>query len=203
MTLIRLIQRASILAGMTLAGLSVHSNPVRAEDALACVIANNGKTVCGTLKVVERACITTATGNTVCGKFKSAREEQGQEQARTFAPNAVYRKEVNDFVLTLESCKRVDDNVMCQVKILNKGKKRRVSFSCSGSGASSMIDVAGKSHPCSKIELGDTEIDRNNDTIASVSFGDIQGKIDKAQLLNLDFYGEIKRVQFRNIPISN
>ena len=69
MTLLRLIQRASILAGMTLASLAVHSNPAHAEDVLACVIASNGKTVCGTLKAIERACITTATGSAVCGKL--------------------------------------------------------------------------------------------------------------------------------------
>jgi|GEM_PF-5422595 len=41
MTLLRLIQRASILAGMTLAGLSIYSNPAHADDAQFCAVTNS------------------------------------------------------------------------------------------------------------------------------------------------------------------
>ncbi|WP_295615336.1 hypothetical protein, partial [Chamaesiphon sp. GL140_3_metabinner_50] len=59
MTLIRLIQKASIVAGMTFASLSFHSNPVQAEITEFCIIASNGKTVCGKPRGIERMCITT------------------------------------------------------------------------------------------------------------------------------------------------
>jgi hypothetical protein len=56
MTLIRFIQRASILAGITFAGVAFHSGSATADTEKFCVIASNGKTACGTLKAVERAC---------------------------------------------------------------------------------------------------------------------------------------------------
>jgi hypothetical protein len=45
MTLLRLIQRASILAGMIFAGLSLHSNLAHANDAQFCAITNSVKLV--------------------------------------------------------------------------------------------------------------------------------------------------------------
>ncbi len=91
MTLLRLVHRASILAGMTLASLSIHSNPAHADTPQFCVIASNGKTACGTpLKAVERACVTTDGSNSICGKFKSAREGQAQDEATNPTPIAGY-----------------------------------------------------------------------------------------------------------------
>jgi hypothetical protein len=205
MTLIRLAQRASILAGMTFSSLPFYSNSAHAEDVLACVIASNGKTVCGTLKEVERACITTNAGSTVCGKFKSAKGD-GQEEARTPAPIAGYRKEVDNFVLTLESCKRVDEIVRCQIKIFNKGTKKDIGIDTSGS---SLLDLAGRSHPGSVTDFGSgygsttAEINSKTDIIVSITFNNIPGQIVKAQLLNLAFYKGIKPIQFRNVPVSN
>ncbi len=205
MTLIRLIQRASILAGMTLASLSVSSHPVRAEDALACVIASNGKTVCGTLKVVERACVKTATGSTICGKFKSAREER-QEEAKTPVPNSGYRKEVDNFVYTLEGCQRVDTSVRCQIKMVNKGKERPVGMYAF---QSALVDSNGKSHPGSEADLGgglsnsaSATMSSGNDVSIAITFKNVPEQIGKAQLLNVAFSG-IKPVQFRNVSISN
>jgi hypothetical protein len=206
MTLIRLIQRASILAGMTFAILPVYGNPAQADTPQFCVIASNGKTACGTLKAVERACVTTDAGGVVCGKFKSAREE-GQEESRNPAPIASYRKEVDNFVLTLESCKRVDEDVRCQMKIFNKGKKRSMSLSPYGS---SIVDAAGRSHAGSKTDFGQGStgsstaiMDTKTDIIISVTFDKVPAQVVKAQLFNLSFGGEMKPIQLRNVPISN
>jgi hypothetical protein len=143
----------------------------------------------------------------VCGKFKSAREGQGQEESRNPTPIAGYRKEVDNFVLTLESCKRVDENVRCQVNILNKGKKRVVGLTAP---SSSLVDLAGKSHPGYRADLGkgsgaytNATIESKNDFAISITFENIPGQVVKAQLLNLAFDGEMKPIQFRNIPISN
>jgi hypothetical protein len=208
MTLIRLIQRASILAGMTLAGLSVHSNPVRAEDALACVIANNGKTVCGTLKVVERACITTATGNTVCGKFKSAKKE-GQEEARTPAPNSIYQKELDGIAYTLKSCRREESIVKCNFVITTK-KDGKQFYIVTGAGHSSMVDANGRTYPSSSnleynggSKFMSVRIDMSVgvDYVVDINFEKTPGQITKATLINLS--ANEKLVQFRNVPISN
>jgi hypothetical protein len=206
MTLIRLIQRATILAGMALASLPVHGNPAQAEDVLACVIAGNGKTVCGTLKAVERACITTEAGSTVCGKFKSAKKE-GQEEARNPTPIAGYQKEVNKFVLTIEGCRKVDGDVRCQMKIFNKGEKRFVDLTAYNS---SLVDFKGKSYVGGYIDFGNglnrvgrTELDSNTEIIISIIFEKVADRLAKAQLLNLDFQEPIKPVQFRNVIISN
>lgn len=207
MTLIRLVQRVSILAGMTFAGLPFHGNSAHADTPQFCVVASNGKTVCGTLKAVERACVTTDGSNSICGKFKSASEGQGQQQeAKNPAPSAGYRKEVDNFVLTLESCRRVDENVRCQLKIFNKGAKKSVFISTS---AASIVDFTGRSYPGSQSDFGNgpgsssAEIDSKTDIIVSITFNNIPGQIVKAQLLNFPFYGGIKPVQFRNISVLN
>ena len=205
MTLLRLIQRASILAGMTLASLPVHSNPARAEITEFCIIASNGKTVCGKSRGIERMCVTTNGSNTVCGKFKSAKEGQGQEEASNPLQGSGFQKEVNNFVLTLESCKRVDEDIRCQMKILNKGKTRTVYFN---QYDSSIIDSMGRSHSGSKADFGSlgsnsANIDTTTDIIASVIFEKVPSKVVKAQLLNLAFYREIKPIQFRDVPFSN
>ena len=210
MTLIRFVQRASILAGMALASLPVHGNPAQADDVLACVIASNGKTMCGTLKAVERACITTEAGSTVCGKFKSAKKE-GQEEARNPAPPAGYRKEVDNFVYTLEGCQRVDTSVRCQIKMVNKGKERLVNW---WAASSVLVDSTGKSHLGSQVSLGggsttmaQAKLAQNTDVSLGITFDNIPGQIVKAQILNLDISigstGERRPVQFRNVPISN
>jgi hypothetical protein len=208
MTLIRLIQRASILAGMTFASLPFHSNPARSEITEFCIIASNGKTLCGKPRGIERMCITTDGSNTVCGKFKSAKEEQaqGQEEERKPASLSGYQKEVNNFVLTLESCKRVDEDVRCQMKILNKGKTRLVDLSAYGS---SIVDSTGRSHAGSQTDFGrgpgssNANVDSKTDVVISITFNKVPGQIVKAQLFNLAFGGDMKPIQFRNVPISN
>ena len=91
---------------MTFASLSIHSNPAQAEPEF-CIVASNGKTLCGKTKGIERMCITTNGSNTVCGKFKSAKEgqEQGQE-TRQPIQGTVARKEVDNIVFALKSCKK-------------------------------------------------------------------------------------------------
>jgi hypothetical protein len=211
MTLIRFIQAASILAGMTVAGFSIQNNPVHADTPTPqfCVIASNGKTACGTLKEVERACVTTDDNKTVCGKYKSVRGEQAQQEARTPAPIAGFRKEVDKFVVTLESCKRVDESVRCQLSILNKGKERKVSLYSYGS---SLVDPIGKSHSASGdyVDFGSgssssptATIAPNSDLVISIVFPKIPDSAVKVQLLNLAFSGDLKPIQFRNVPISN
>ncbi len=106
MTLLRLIHRASILAGMTFASLSVYGNPAHADDALFCVIASNGKTVCGTLKAIELACITTDGSNTICGKFKSATDVQRQGQETSKPSQGVARTVVVDLTQLLNAAIR-------------------------------------------------------------------------------------------------
>ncbi len=204
---IRLIQRASILAGMTFASIPFYNTPAHAEPDF-CIIASNGKTVCGKTKGIERMCVTTDGSNTICGKFKSIREEsaQGQEETRNPAPITGYQKEVNNFMLTLESCKRVDEDVRCQMKIFNKGKTREVSLS---SGNSSIVDSTGRAYTGYQTDFGRgagswyATVDSKTDIIVSLTFNKIPAQVVKAQLFNLPFGGEMKPIQFRNVPISN
>jgi hypothetical protein len=206
MTLIRFVQRASILAGMTFAGLSIPSNPAHADDALACVIASNGKTVCGTLKVVERACITTATGSTVCGKFKTAREGQAQEEARNPTPSAGYRKEVDGVSYVLRGCRRSGSDIKCSFVVSTK-KENKLSRIFTGKGYSSMVDSAGRTYPSSTLEYNAASsssfslgLSPGVDYVVDVNFENIPGQITQASLLNVFSFNVL---QFRNIPLSN
>jgi hypothetical protein len=210
MTLIRLIQRASILAGMTFTSLPFYSNPASAQ-LQACIITNNGKTVCGQSREIERMCVSTDGSNKICGKFKSVKEEQAATEAKNPTPIAGYRKEIDNFVYTLEICQRVSTNIRCQVKMTNKGKERSMY---SEAPKSSLVDSSGKSHPGSKVDIGGSPSYNAGFTIApgadayfSIAFEDVSGSIVKAQLLNLNMEdrsinkGGIRPVQFQNIPI--
>jgi hypothetical protein len=123
MTLIRFVQRASILAGITFAGIVFHGGSATADTEKFCVIASNGKTACGTLKAVERACVTTDDNGVVCGKFKSvAAAEQGQEVVKPVQGNSP-RTVVNNIAFSLKGCSRSDTIVKCSFSVMNKGKE--------------------------------------------------------------------------------
>lgn len=210
MTLIRLIQRASILAGMTFAVLPVHSNPAQADTPQFCVVASNGKTACGTLKAVERACVATDAGSVICGKFKSAREEQAQgQESRQPVQGTVARKEVENVVFALKGCRKSDASVRCELTITSKSAEGQIQFR---TVESTFVDTAGKSHKGSTGDLGGertsfprTIMTPGIDYSASITFENVTDQAVKAQLLNLVFnYKSSNRsVQFRNVAFSN
>jgi hypothetical protein len=202
MTLIRLIQRASILAGMTFASLSTYSNPAQAEPEF-CIIASNGKTVCGKGKAIERMCVTTDGSNTICGKFKSASDGQVQRQEiNKPSQGMVARREVDNFVYTLKGCRKSDTVVKCELGIINKGKERQNYIHPSGT---TFIDTTGKSNQSSSTDIGGTNsyviITPGIDYSASVTFNNVSEQILKAQLLNI--YTNYGNVQFRNVAFLN
>jgi hypothetical protein len=204
MTLLRLVQRASLLAGMTFATLSVHSTPAHAETEF-CVVASNGKTACGTIKTVERGCITTSAGSNVCGKFKSAREGQAQ-QAKQPIQGTVARKEVDNIVFELKGCRKSDSSVKCELNIANKGTERTLDF---GVSSSTLVDFSGKSYSGKVGDLGAQSLVNPMASIASgveysasITFENMPEQLVKAQLLNLNFHLS-RPIQFRSVYISN
>jgi hypothetical protein len=204
MTLLRLIQRASILAGMTFASLSLHSNPAQAEITEFCIISNNGKTVCGKTRGIERMCVTTDGKNTICGKFKSVIEGQEQRQ-ETSKPsqNIIARKEVDNFVYTLKGCRKSDTTVKCELGITNKGKER--SNYISSDSSSFFVDTTGKSNQSSSSDIGGntgyTTITPGIDYSASITFSNVSEQVVKVQLLNIGT--NYSKVQFRNVSFTN
>jgi hypothetical protein len=151
MTLIRLVQRASILAGMTFASLPFQINQADADTPTPqfCVIASNGKTACGTLQAVERACVTTDAGSTVCGKYKSVRGEQVQEQE---SPKPVQgnapRTVVNNIAFSPKGCSRSDTTIKCSFLIRNKGAEQELIINA---GEAKITDSSGKTYKASTI----------------------------------------------------
>lgn len=206
MTLIRLVQRASILAGMTFASLSFHSTSVLANSPQICVISSNGKTVCGTLKTGERACVTTDGNNSICGKFKSAIEGQ-EPEARQPTQGTVARSEVKNFVFTLKGCRKSGTNVKCELKITNNGGGNFIAF---WADMSTFIDTAGKSHKGSTGDLGgasssftSTRMTSGVDYSASITFKNVPDRVVTAQLLSLKFFESNEFVEFRNVSFAN
>ena len=206
MTLLRLVQRASILAGMTFASLAVHSSSVHADTPQFCAVTSNGQTACGTLKTIERLCVTTDGTNTICGKFKSFKPA-GQEASTPITPlqRTVARKEVNNIVFALRGCRKSDTNVKCELTITNKGSQKKIAFLA---GRSDFIDFAGKTHQGSTGDLGGTAnpftqivVTPSVDYSASITFENVPDQVVKAQLLNLSF--DVGMVQFRNVSFSN
>jgi hypothetical protein len=206
MTLIRLVQRASILAGITFASLSFHSTSVHADTPQICVIASNGKTVCGTLKAVERACVTTDGSNTICAKFKSAREGQAQDEATNPTPSAGYRKESDGVSYVLRNCRRSSSDIKCNFLITTKKENKNITIHA-GQGFSSMVDSAGRTYPSYSFEYNGAitsgvtlNMSPGIDYVVDANFQNIPEQITQASLLNIS---SGKVIQFRNVPISN
>ena len=134
MTLIRLVHRASLLTSMAFASLFVHSNPARAD--LSCIVADNGKAMCGTPMSIPRMCISTGNGKTACGKFTTIKKE-GESSTQSLEPRpetnkpftgSGQRKEADKFVFLLKGCRRIDTNIKCELTISNKGAERITSM---------------------------------------------------------------------------
>jgi hypothetical protein len=202
MTLIRFVQRAGILAGITLSGIAFHGGSATADTEKFCVIASNGKTVCGPLKAVERACVTTDGNGVVCGKFKSVATEQ--ETRQTVSGNAP-RAMVNNIAFSLKGCNRSDTTIKCVFSIINKGSAKYITIS---GREASITDFSGKMYNGSSAEIGGNNSGKNTmqvtpeiDYEASITFENTPAGVKKAQVLSFPF--ESKTVNLRNITIAD
>jgi hypothetical protein len=207
MTLIRFVQRASILAGITFAGIAFHGGSATADTEKFCVIASNGKTACGTLKAVERACVTTDSNGVVCGKFKSVAAEQGQEAVQPDRPTG-YRKDSENITYLLRNCKRSNSDIKCNILVTTK-KENKVFSIVSRKGYSSIVDSTGKTFPSSSVDYdgkSDSAVTKRMspdvDYVVDINFENIPAQVTKASLLSLIVAGN-QVVQFRNVPFLN
>ena len=205
MSLIRFVQRASILAGITFVGVAFHGSSATAQAEKFCVVASNGKTACGTLKAVERACVSTDNG-VVCGKFKSVAAEQGQEAAKP-DPVEVSLTVVDNFAFSLKSCRRSNVIVKCDFSIRNKDASKTLQLSA---GESSMVDLSGKTYKASRVDakgessktIINMKMVSETDYQAVYTFDNVPKEVKKIQVLSLSS-GNISGVNFRDITISN
>jgi hypothetical protein len=217
MTLIRLIQRASLVATLTFVSLPFQSRPVHADTQEFCVT-TSGKTTCGTLKSIETGCVISVSGVTACGKFKSTKKAQVQEleqEERTPAQNSGYRKEVNGVTYLLRGCKMSDrpgqgdgPHVKCNF-VLTVKRDNQVGYVYAGGGNSSITDVSGNTYPSNYIGYnGNTSYGEYNikmsteiDYVVDLYFP-MKQEITKLSLLNV-LIANKKILQFRNIPVSS
>jgi hypothetical protein len=125
MNLIRIALQTSILTSVVLTGLIINGDAARSQ---------------------QRACVITDDGATICGKLTTVKKE-----AKKPAQSSGYRKEVNNFLYVLKGCKRSDMIVKCDLVIINKGVQRDLLLYAQ---QSKIIDVAGKSHSGSNVEIG-------------------------------------------------
>jgi hypothetical protein len=204
MTLIRFVQRASILAGITFAGIAFHGGSATAQSEKFCVVASNGKTACGTLKAVERACVSTDNG-VVCGKFKSVAAEQGQESVKIEQGNTS-RTVVDGITFSSKGCTRSDTTIKCGFSMRNKSDEKYFSLTYNNA---KMTDSSGKTYIASTIEMlgqkGATSIGgklaSEIDYEGTMTFDNVPEGVKKAQLLSFPFAG--KTVNLRNLTFSN
>jgi hypothetical protein len=169
--------RTSVLAGVFLASFSIEINPASAQ---------------------QRACVITDEGNTVCGKLTTQPKKTNQTSGQ--------RKEVNKYVFLLKGCRRSDSNIKCTLQITNKSVERDLITSAR-SNTSTIIDSVGKAYSGSNVEIGGqtggelrTTISPGIDYTAEFNFQDIPEQITQAPVLNLYLDGKI---QFRNVSFSN
>ncbi len=119
MNLVCMFAQTSALSSMILASFLIYNSPVSAQ---------------------QRACVITDEGATVCGKLTT--------QTKKPIKSSGYRKEVDNFIISLKGCRRSNTTINCDVTITNKGKDEAIRIY---PGWSSMVDSLGKSHPVSSI----------------------------------------------------
>ncbi len=217
MTLIRLIKRASLLAGLTFASLPFQIRPVHADTPEFCVI-TSGKTTCGTIKTIETGCVISGSGATACGKFKFSKkaqvqaQEREQEEDRTPVQSSGYRKEAGGVTYLLRNCKVADPalhgpGMKCNF-VLTVKRDNQIGQMYSGAGNSSITDSAGNTYPSTGIDYSggwnsayENKMSAGIDYVVDLYFP-MKQEITKLSLLNIVIANK-KILQFRNIPVSN
>jgi hypothetical protein len=124
--------------------------------------------------------------------------------------------EVEGFIFKLKSCKRLNENVRCDVLITNTLKDRVLKIYANyPSKRSKFLDLEGITYPAESVEIDavkDTsyvspQLIQNANIRLSVNFLEIPSQVNKVQVLNIEAEGfdspkSLKDIQFRNIVLS-
>ena len=184
MNLVRNIKQASLLAGIFSAILLISSNPAAAE---------------------QKACVITREGATVCGKLTSLKPPSNNPQ-----PTATKQVQIDKFTFDLKGCKRDGKNIKCIFEIANIGKEQKDITSV---GARSYIlDSTGTSYQSDSLDMGGSisttmtgraTIVPGIESFASINIPNVPSEVTQARVL--EFFTDLggKKVQFRNVPISD
>lgn len=186
MNLVRNIQQVSLFAGIISASFLIWNNPAQAN---------------------QKACVITDEGVTVCGRLTSVKPPTNNRP-----PISSNQVQIDKITVSLNGCRRDDKNVTCTFEIANRGKGEQVLRSYPKS--SYIINSSGTSYRSSTLDMGGNVSNGSSgyqtsviivsgiETFTSISFADIPAEITQARVLEFDTdLG--KKVQFRNVPISN
>jgi hypothetical protein len=183
MNLVRNIQQASLLAGIISASLLVCNNPARAD---------------------QKACVITDAGATVCGRLTSIKPPANRP------PVSSNQVQIDKITVSLKGCKRDDKNIKCTFEIANRGKEEKQLVS--STAGSYIVDSTGTSYQADTLDMGGSisasyanayaTIVPDIDSFASINILNVPTEITQAKVL--EFNTSLgKKVQFRNVPISN
>jgi hypothetical protein len=183
MNLVRNIQQASLLTGLISASLLVYNNPASAD---------------------QKACVITDAGVTVCGRLTSLKPPTNSRP-----PISSNQVQIDKMIFSLKGCRRDDKNVKCTFEIANRGKEEKlIESSVSGSY---VIDSSGTSFRADTLDIGgqisswgsgQTMIVPGIDSFVSINVLNVPSELTQAKVL--EFNTNLgKKVQFRNVPISN
>ena len=182
MSLVRNIQQASFLAGIISASLLVYNNPARAD---------------------QKVCVITDAGATVCGRLTTLKPPANRP------PVSIDQVQIDKITVSLKGCRRDDKNVKCTFEIVNRGKeeKRIVSLY----SLSYIVDSTGTSYKAGTLDMGgqissnlagEGTIVPGVESFASINIENVPAELTQAKVL--EFNTNLgKKVQFRNVPISN
>jgi hypothetical protein len=179
MNLFRIIKQTSFLVGMASMSFAIYIKPVSAQ---------------------QRVCVITDEGVTACGKITTPAKKP---------VDSLQRKEVDNFVVSLQGCRRSNTTIKCKVTIKNKAQERnlRIIAFVPYVTSSTIIDSSGKSYSASNVEVGgqiggdlSPVISPGINYVADVNFEDIPQQITQVPLLNLYVN---RNIQFRNVSFLN
>ncbi|MBE9036473.1 toll/interleukin-1 receptor domain-containing protein [aff. Roholtiella sp. LEGE 12411] len=123
--------------------------------------------------------------------------------------------EVNGLIFKLQSCKRLKQDVRCDVLITNTLKDRKIRLYANYSYKSKFLDIEGLAYLAESIEIDavkvtaytDTQLIQNANVKLSINFVEIPSQVNQIQVLDIAAtallpYKELQGIQFRNIVLS-
>lgn len=124
--------------------------------------------------------------------------------------------EVEGFIFKIQGCKRLNENVKCDVLITNTFKdKPLILYANYPPNKSKFLDLDGVTYPAESIEIDaikntyyvKTQLIQNANVRLSVNFLEIPSQVNKIQVLNIEAGGfeppkSIRGIQFRDIVLS-
>jgi hypothetical protein len=136
---------------------------VRYTAILTSLILASGSMICiNPAQSQQRACVITDEGTTVCGKPTTSKQKQQETTPNKKNTDLSQSVKLDDYIFSLKKCQRFSPGAFCTITIVNNGKERNLKIVANNLSDRSMMimtDITGKeySFDAKLVEIGETK----------------------------------------------